>query len=106
MGRIIKNDLDMKEEVLKRKSDPNWPKTIASCVIQRYQEESKTDKLRVFSGRRLLAAAAILLVGISIGWFAVNSSLPQEEEFIREVSWIWEGDFIPGSYISVLESNF
>ncbi|WP_246028176.1 hypothetical protein [Leptospira fletcheri] len=91
---------DMYKEIHFRKSDPDWPKEIASNVIARFHQESEKSKPILYMDRKWLAAA-VFLIGISIGWFTWNNML-REEDSIREVSWIWEGD----SYISVLESNF
>ncbi|WP_246031981.1 DUF3379 domain-containing protein [Leptospira fluminis] len=92
---------DMYKEISSRKSDPDWPREIASNVIARFHQESEKNKSILYLDRKWLAAAAVFLVGISIGWFTWNN-IRHEEDSIREVSWIWEGD----SYISVLESNF
>ena len=99
MGKILKDCLPMKEEIEKRKSDPNWSKNLASCVIDRYTKEENSKKLVRFPVRNVLAVAAALLLGISIGWYSFSGQFNVEDEYYLGVSSILEGD----SYLSTLE---
>ncbi|TGK62229.1 hypothetical protein EHQ27_16685 [Leptospira wolffii] len=100
MGKSVNQSLSMKEEIGLRKSDPNWSKNIASCVVRRHKEESETKgKVISFPMRNVLAAAAVLLVSVSIGWFAITNVLPPEDEVMHGISFLFEGD----SYLSSLE---
>ncbi|TGK06819.1 hypothetical protein EHO59_01435 [Leptospira semungkisensis] len=100
MGKTLKESLPMQEEINQRKVDPNWSRELASCVIRRYKEEEGNRKVVRFPVRNVLAAAAVLLLGVSIGWFAVSGgSLNSEEDLYHGVSLLLDGD----SYLSSLE---
>ncbi|TGL60710.1 hypothetical protein [Leptospira sarikeiensis] len=100
MGKILKDCLPMKDEIEKRKMDPNWSRNLASCVIQRYTEESENSKKVIqFPIRKVLAAAAALLLGLSIGWYSLTSQTNTEDEYYLGISSILEGE----SYLSSLE---
>ncbi|TGK02811.1 hypothetical protein EHQ53_12400 [Leptospira langatensis] len=101
MGKTLKQNLPMQEEINIRKTDPNWSKELASCVIRRYKEEEGNRTVVRFPVRNVLAAAAVLLLGVSIGWFAVSGggSLNPEEDMYHGVSLLLDGD----SYLSSLE---
>ncbi len=100
MGQISNKRLSMQEEMALRKSDPNWSKNLAACVIRQYKEESEDQgKLILFPAGNILRAAAVLLLSVSLGWFAFSNFLPQEDEVLHGISLLLDGD----SYLSSLE---
>lgn len=100
MGKNTDKRLSMAEEIEKRKADPDWCRNLASSVVKRHKKESESKgNLFAFPVRNLLAAAAILLVSASVGWFAVSNLVPQDDEVMHGISLLVEGE----SYLSSLE---
>ncbi|WP_243393219.1 hypothetical protein [Leptospira perolatii] len=95
----MNKNLNLQEEVQKRKSDPQWSKHLASCVIQKYCAESGSRKFGSGTVSRFLAAAAILLLTLGLGWTTMNVLNSQEDEIVYGISSILEGE----PYLSSLE---